>query len=172
MRQRSCLSENLQLPLNSAAWDRNFNNILSSEKSCRCEGKLMDHSLTQRESKCFTDLQHRVQGDSYRWNNNQLFTRLLHPTYIFHEPNLEYSWDSSLSYLWTQHIIFLFRKTNDTGNVYEGKNNGWKCAVNALCYSMPFDLIKHQQLLIWQLYTSAVVCFTAVQFNTMLMILY
>lgn len=44
----------------------NFNNILSTEKSCRCEGKLMDHSLTQRESKCFTDLNHRVQGDSYR----------------------------------------------------------------------------------------------------------
>lgn len=56
----------LQLPLNSAAWDRNFNNILSSEKSCRYEGELMDHSLTQRESKCFTDSHHRVQGDSYK----------------------------------------------------------------------------------------------------------
>lgn len=67
---QSLLSENLQLPLNSAAWDRNFNNIFSSEKSCRCEGKLMDHSLTQRESKCSTDSHHRVQGDSYKRNTN------------------------------------------------------------------------------------------------------
>lgn len=58
LRQRSLLSE--ILPLNPLTWDRNFNNILSSEKSCRCEDKLMDHSLKRTESKCFTDLHHRV----------------------------------------------------------------------------------------------------------------
>lgn len=49
----------------------------------------------------------------------------------------------------TTHNISCLERQDDTGNVHEGKNNRWKCAVNALCYSMPFDQTKHQQLLIW-----------------------